>query len=71
MNVTFNIDCNDMHSENKLKRLVNTDEAFDLIWDIDNKIRNHLKYGDEKNDVSILEEIRGDIAESNLNKYWV
>jgi hypothetical protein len=70
MKVNIEMELKDGYDEEKLKRIVHSDDAFSLIWDIDSKIRNHLKYGSEENDVETLEGIREMICESKLMEYW-
>ena len=54
----------------KAERLLRTDEAFSLLWDIDKKLRGYLKYGTEKTAEEIMEEIREMINEDLiLNLY--
>jgi len=55
----------DPESETRFKRAVRADEAFSLLWDIDNECRNCLKYGTE-NASDVLEKIRDMINETDL-----
>ena len=53
-------------------RLLRSDDAFALIWDIDSKVKNWLNYGipENKTNDELLEELRTDILESDLMRYW-
>jgi hypothetical protein len=50
----------------KAKRILSTDDAFGLLWDIDNTLRGYLKYGTEKTASEIMEEIRNMIYQDNI-----
>jgi len=58
----------------KAKRLLCTDDAFSLLWDIVNTdIRQYFKYSENptKEDAEkVLEKIRVDIYESRLLEYY-
>jgi hypothetical protein len=64
MRITLNLDENE--EQDKAKRLLYCDDAFSLIWNIDQLCRNDLKYGSKKTKDEILEEIRNEINETNL-----
>jgi len=51
---------------NKAQRLLSCDEAFSLLYDIDQKLRGYLKYETKLTRDEIMEEVREDINESNL-----
>lgn len=54
----------------KAKRLVSCDDAFGLLWDIDQHCRGILKYDEKKTRDEALEEIREMIYESSLLDLW-
>ncbi len=56
----------------KAERLIKCDDAFNLLWDIDQMCRNYIKYGieKEKSKEDLLQEIRDTILNSNLLELW-
>ena len=60
----FNTDTDD--GEEKVKRVIHTDDAFSLIFEISSEIRTHLKHGDDKDNIRVLERIQEMIYESGL-----
>ncbi len=76
MKMTLNLDTTE--EQDKAERLLKADDAFSLIWDIDQYLRDIQKYGvsnmrQGKKDPSkdeVMEEVREMIAESNLMDLW-
>lgn len=51
----------------KAKRILATDDAFSLLWDIDQKCRETIKYKEiSKETETVIQEIRDMIWEDNL-----
>ena len=61
---TFNF--SDPEDRDTLKRVVFTDDAFGLLWDIAQDIREFNNYGGEKTAQEKLDEISDAIHESKL-----
>lgn len=59
-------DFSDPEDRDNLKRVVFTDDAFGLLWDIAQDIRAFNKYGGEKTAQAKLDEINDAIHESGL-----
>lgn len=51
------------------QRLTKTNDAFNLIWEISQIIRNQQKYGEIKPEEA-LDQIQEEINESNLLELW-
>ena len=53
-------------------RLTHADDAFALIWDIDQKLRAWSKHGIPENKTieDLADEVRTDICNSRLMEYW-
>jgi hypothetical protein len=52
------------------KRAIHADDAFGLVWDITQAIRDHLKYGNPASPVKTLESINEMIYDSKLLDLW-
>lgn len=52
------------------KILLHASEAFGLIWDIDQKLRDYQKYDTEKTKDEIIEELRDMIHEDNILNFY-
>ena len=71
MKVTIEVDTDD-EVPNKAMRMMQADDAFGLLWDMDEVLRNLDKHGipEGKSAEDIVIEIRTMIAESNLMRLW-
>ena len=54
----------------KAKRILNADDAFSLLWGIDNLLRGYVKHGTEKTREEVCDEVRDMICESGLMELW-
>lgn len=56
----------------KAKRIISCDEAYSLLWNLDQKMRGWVKYGvaENKSYQDLLNELRDDIGNSNLLDLW-
>lgn len=70
MKIIFTVDTVEPDEEVRAKRMINSDDAFSLLWDIDSYCRGLLKYSDEQICEKHLEEIRSMIGESNLMELY-
>ena len=55
-----------------LGRLVHTDDAFGLLWDLQQEISEYFNHGihSKKNAEKILEKLNSEIGESRLLEYY-
>lgn len=49
-------------------RMARCDDAYSLLWEISQKLRNHYKYGAKG--IVVLKEINEEINESGLMELW-
>lgn len=75
MKITFELE--GLEEEKKAERILRSDDAFSLLWDLDNFCRNKIKYGMEEGDgkkiktpEDALQAIRDEIHETNLLELW-
>ena len=54
------------------KRILFKDEAFGLLWDLEQAMRDYFKYGikSKKNAELLMERMRKEIGESGLLDYY-
>jgi hypothetical protein len=52
--------------EDKAKRLIHCDDAFRLIWEISQKLREYNKYQPDKTRDEIIDELNELIGEENI-----
>ena len=58
------------HDKQKAKLLMANDDAFTLLWEIDQYCRSQIKYAEKKDVDEILDTIRGMIWEDNILDLW-
>ena len=63
---------NDRDGKNELVRAISADDAFGVLWNIDNIARTALKYNEDSLEYlqTSLEEIRMQISESGLMEFY-
>jgi len=63
----FNTDDEDgIYEEEKAKRAVHATDAFSLIYEINNEIKKHLKYGNDADNIKVIERLQDMIYVSGL-----
>lgn len=75
MKISFELE--GLEEERRAQRLLHAEEAFSLLWELDNFCRNKIKYGmNEGNGQNIktpedaLQAIRDEIHETSLLELW-
>lgn len=71
MNVTMEVDTDD-EVPSKAIRMMQCDDAYALLWDMDGTLRNWEKHGipEGKTAETIVEDLRAMIADSDLLRLW-
>jgi len=67
--IKLTVEADNHEGQDKIKRMLDADSAYSLLWEINQIIKQQLKHGAKK-DEEVLEEIQTLISEEDIFKHW-